>query len=409
MNVWIARAIRRLRDDDEGSMMLFFLILLITVGLATVALGTVYGSAVSTRHDSKYTQALPPADAGIQQALFTFNNDGSQPTNVPAVPTSCANPAPTGSSPQWGAVQDATNPLIWHATAFGCNNGLTRKVTADIVQQPRFTVGAFAEAGAGTHGTSSGVTSYGANGNLGTIGTNGSVTFTGNPSVNKIILFDYTGNNANPGRCSGSPCSYTDNNNPPTNTIVHTNPDPYPVTTADVPPGSPDPNQFMTDQLNACEAAQGTLQPWVASAHNDTLVNTGTPQCYSSVTFDDDTIVQGASSSNPLQLFVSGNVSMTKNHQDVNFTGNTTPDSGAFQIYTTGTGVSFTNQSAFVGLIWAPFATCAGQTSSASSDIYGSMICGTIDNQGGWNFHWDESLAFKLGLGQWRVANYSEQ
>src|SRR3954454_8956861 len=105
MNTRIARAHRRLRDD-EGNIMLFFLILLVTVGLATVALGTVYGAAGTTRHDSHYTQALPPADAGVQQALFKFNNDGSQPTSVPAVPTSCANPAPTGSSPQWGAVQD---------------------------------------------------------------------------------------------------------------------------------------------------------------------------------------------------------------------------------------------------------------------------------------------------------------
>jgi hypothetical protein len=408
MNNWLAASRRRVQGDD-GNMMLFFLVLLVTVALATVALGTVYGGAISTRHDTKYTQALPPADSGVQQALYKFNNDGTAPTSVPAPPTSCSNPAPTGSAPQWGAVQDVSNPLVWHVTSIGCSNGLTRKITADLVQQPRFSVGAFAEQGAGTHGTSSGVTSYGGNGHLGTIGTNGSVSFTGNPSVDKIMLFNYQGNNANPGRCDGQPCSYTDTNNPPSNTIVYTVTDPYPVTQADVPPGSPDPNQFIHDQLNACEAVQGSLQPWVASQHNYTLVNTGTPQCYSSVTFDDDTTISGATSANPLQLYVSGNVTMTKNHQNVNFTGNTTPDASAFQIYTAGATVSFTNQSAFVGLIWAPFATCAGQTSSASSDIYGSMVCGTIDNQGGWNFHWDESLAFKLGLGQWRVANYSEQ
>jgi hypothetical protein len=425
MNRLIARA-RFDRGDDRGNLMLVFLILVISTGLTAVALGTVFGATSSTRHDNKFTAALPPADSGVQQALYSFNKQGPSPTGIPAPPTSCSNPAPTASSPQWGAVQDATKPLVWHVTAYGCNGGIVRKVTADLVQSPRFQVGAFADAGAGVHGASSSITSYGANNHLGTIGSNGSVVFHGNTDVSKIILFDYAGTNANAGRCSGTPCAYTDANNtgsdPAFNgTIVYTVSDPYPVTQADLPAGSDDPNQFMTDQLNACEAANGTLQPWVASENNYTLVNTGQPQCYSSMTFDGPTTVSGASSANPLQLYVSGNIAMTMNGNASNkivnvpnntlpiVTSNNYPDSAALQIYSTGTSVAFVNNSTFVGLIWAPFATCAGATSSATSDIYGSMICGTIDNQGDWNFHWDESLANKVGLGSWHIANYSEQ
>jgi hypothetical protein len=398
------------RQEDAGSMMLVFLILLVSTALTGVALATVLSVANSTRHNQKFTAALPPADAGINAALYAFNNMGSGVTNVPAPPSSCN---PSATSPQWGAVQDATNPLIWHVTSLGCSNGLTRKVTADLIEQPRFSVGAFADSGAGTHGTSSGVTSYGGSGDLGIIGSNGSIVFTGNPTVNKIILYNFTAPNDSLNRCSGNPCSYSDSGNPG-HTIVYTDPNPYVVSNADLPAGSPDPNQFITDQLNACQAQQGTLQPWVASQHGYTLANSDVPQCYSSMTFDGNTTVTNASSSNPLRIYVSGDVKMTMNggacSKLVNMTcGQSSPDGGSLQIFTLGSSVSFVNQSSFVGTIWAPYATCAGDTSSASSDIYGSMVCKSIDNQGGWNFHYDERLQTQDGLGAWTVVHYAER
>ena len=57
--------------------------------------------------------------------------------------------------------------------------------------------------------------------------------------------------------------------------------------------------------------------------------------------------------------------------------------------------------------VYAPNAACTGQTSNAGTDFYGSMICNTIDNVGGWTFHYDTRLA-ALGDGTWHIKAYAE-
>jgi hypothetical protein len=402
------------QPGDDGNMVLFLLVLVASSSLVVLTLGAAGRTATSVRHVQKSVAALPPADAGIQEALYYFNAAGANPTGVPAPPTSCTSAA-TANAPLWGAVQDSAAPLTWHVTSLGCKSGFTRTVTADLGQRPRFAVGAFARSSAGTHGTSSGVTSYGSSGNLGTIGSNGSLSFTGNPAVDKIILYNFTPPNDNYARCSGNPCSPLP---PDPASKISTDPNIFPARIEDVPAGSADPNQFIVDQLNACQAANGGVAPgpWVASAHGYRLTYTGSPQCYSTMTFDGATTTNGTAAT-PIQVYVSGTIQMTMNGNAsakiVNHAGlvaaGEQPDSMGLQIYSHGTTVSFVNQSTFVGNIWAPYAACGGTTSSASSDIYGSLICDIIDNQGGWNFHFDERLLNAQGLGQWSVRHYAEQ
>ena len=57
--------------------------------------------------------------------------------------------------------------------------------------------------------------------------------------------------------------------------------------------------------------------------------------------------------------------------------------------------------------IWAPYADCGGNPSNAQSDIWGSAVCRTIGNQGGWQFHYDDALS-ALGGGSWTVRHYAE-
>jgi hypothetical protein len=96
-----------------------------------------------------------------------------------------------------------------------------------------------------------------------------------------------------------------------------------------------------------------------------------------------------------------------KNHSDVNYDVPSQPDSIKLQIYTTGNTVSMYNQGHIAAAIYGPNAACGGVSSNAATDFYGSMICKTIDNVGGWTFHFDMRLA-SVGDGIWRVKNYAE-
>jgi hypothetical protein len=96
-----------------------------------------------------------------------------------------------------------------------------------------------------------------------------------------------------------------------------------------------------------------------------------------------------------------------KNHSEVNYDVPSAPSSIKLQIYTTGNTVSVYNQGNVAAAIYAPNAACGGVSSNAATDFWGSMICKTIDNVGGWTFHFDMRLA-SVGDGIWRVKNYAE-
>ncbi|MEX0658868.1 MAG: hypothetical protein WD080_07010, partial [Egibacteraceae bacterium] len=56
------------------------------------------------------------------------------------------------------------------------------------------------------------------------------------------------------------------------------------------------------------------------------------------------------------------------------------------------------NDARFGGAIHAPGANCGGSgslsTAGTAADIYGAMVCDSIDGVGQWHFHYDESLEF---------------
>jgi hypothetical protein len=61
-------------------------------------------------------------------------------------------------------------------------------------------------------------------------------------------------------------------------------------------------------------------------------------------------------------------------------------------IFSTGTGptLTFGNHAAVSAAIYAPSAAFGG---GSQGNIFGSLVAGSINNNGGWNFHYDESLA----------------
>jgi hypothetical protein len=88
-----------------------------------------------------------------------------------------------------------------------------------------------------------------------------------------------------------------------------------------------------------------------------------------------------------------------------NVTQSPPPRAGGLQIYLGRRtaadpvpGFNVGNDARFGGAIHGPEAVCGGSgglsTAGTSADIFGALVCNTIDGVGQWHFHYDESLEF---------------
>lgn len=367
--------------QDEGSMMLFFLVLIVISAMSAVTLATVMSSQTSSRHSTNYQEDLPQADVGVQRALFALNNGA-----VATLPSQ-ANPATlTGasSSGSWYVTHPST--LEYDVVSTSRQGSVTRTVTAKVLDQPRFPLAAFADASITFRGGNS-ADSYdhrnqSSDTGDGDTGSNGSITFNGNATADGVVLYDWLTNSSGT-RCSGTPCAG----------LVTVDPK------LDISSASA--TAFISSGIAACG---GTLTDWVASA-NGGVLTPGT-HCYKSMSFDVATTNQGTDA-NPTIIYVTGNVSVD-NHLNVNIPASPTlPNAQALQIYTLGDSIAIGNHSAIGAAIWAPHADCGGNPSNAQADVWGALVCSSISNQGGWGFHYDDALG-SFGMGQWYVKHYAE-
>jgi hypothetical protein len=387
---------RRTRDD-EGSMMLFFFVLLVVGGLTVVSLATAVATQKSTRHTQSFTQALPAADKNIERAVLMLNTN--QSTALPAAPGGTELDSTTGcpkstSTTTWYATKVAANAYkVWSRNTV---NGVTRCVHATISQPSRFNLAAFADAsvqfrGANLANSYNHLTAANGTGN-GDVGSNDFVTFNGNATADGVQLYDWA-NDPNSARCSGAICGGTT-----TSTVDGA---------LDISSNAS--QVFIRDALAAC----GTTLPAYVSSQSSNTLPAGV-QCYSSMNFDSTTTVQGTTGTscdptsagyNPTIVYVLGNISVG-NHLNVNFTSST-PNACNLQIYMLGSSVAIGNHSNVAAAIYAPNADCSGNPSNAQADVYGSAICKSIGNQGGWTFHYDDALS-SMGNGQWDVYHFGE-
>lgn len=382
----ILRRAGRFHHDDDGSMLLALSGIIVVTGIMMALLTTVLIAQKSTRHDARFTSSIQGADAGVQQALYQIN------TLNPAAGTTSLSSGGTvtidGVDYTWTATRAAADSLVWSVTSSGTatsgDQTTTRTVTAEIRQSALFNMAAFADATINFNGNNT-ATSYPAPGQ-GMIGTNGTLTLLGaSTTVDAITLYDF---DASPdlARCSGSACS-------------------APITTEgnrlDVAAAAGG-DGFIQSQLDACKAA-GPLTAFVGT----TIAARTEPYCFTSFFADTQNFV--VTGTGTARIFVEGGdvVLGNKNHSDVNNDIPGSPTSIKLQIYTTGQTVSVYNQGEVAAAVYAPNAACGGVTSNAGTTYYGSMICKTIDNVGGWTFKYDTRLS-SIGDGIWRIRDYSE-
>ena len=166
--------------------------------------------------------------------------------------------------------------------------------------------------------------------------------------------------------------------------------------------------------INSCQFPAGASP--VASNGGGTFG--GRAYNLSDVTLDGSTVITGTPSQ-PTILCVSGKLTVAP-QQLINFTpGSHTvaPSStpalvprppASLLIFVTGTsnsGVTMGDHASISAAIYAPYAAivCGPQ-----GNIYGSLVANSIDNKGGWNFHYDDALRDQMANAPVRISDWVE-
>ncbi|CAN5866502.1 MAG: hypothetical protein M3Q82_03120 [Actinomycetota bacterium] len=389
------KVLRQLHDD-RGSLPLAMLAAIIVTSLVVVMVSATLTGTRATRFDRSYTTVIQAADAGIQEATHRIVRGSLDP----------ASPSGAGAIGDASYSWTATNvsPVEWEITSTGTMpDGTDRTVEATVKDEPRFFLAAFADRGLSFAG-GNGADSYGTSGwytGNGIVAGNEDIRLNGSSTtVDGVVLYNW---DAYPdlSRCvhtGGSGCD-----------DVRNTPEAIAPSARIGPPmqvGDQLDTAFIDEQLAAC----GTpLNSWTASVNGGVLGPPLTPEvfCVQDLIIDIETTVSA-----PVQIYVAGNVSI-KNQRSVNClagctAGASAPDSTDLQIYSSGGDVELGNHAKIAAAIYAPESNCKGNPSSAQAEVFGSLICGTITNQGGWQFHFDDEL-LSHGKGQFAVQDWREE
>lgn len=449
---------------DDGSLPIALLVSIMVAGIIAVLTARIVAGEGQVRFDRSFTESFHTADAGVQQAVFQLNA-GVHEDMENGTTTSPETVEFGDETYTWTLTRNG--PRSWTVESTGHQGEVARTVEANITEQPLFFPGAFGDTLIALNGTSTNVDSYNseecdaeddpADCEWGTDDTFG----TGNGSMATNGEFDWGGTEeglvrpggaflydwlANPGdgitndepfgdRCDGNPCT-----------------EEY-VSTVDeeLDFSSSDEMQFITDAVDDCDgegqelddatfgSRQGNSDPvaplepyeadpdWdVAEVTDPDFVNY---YCADSLEFGDDTpLDDSATVENPVVIFVrdyvtvDGQVKVGCVDCDGASGSGSLPDqdelpkSARLQIYVAGeerdggkkgANVTYGAGSVYAGIMYGPRSRC-GSPGGAGVDIFGSIICGSMDNVGNWHFHYDDYLG-TYGTGSFGVGYYTEE
>lgn len=375
--------------DEKGSLPFTMLAVIGVGGMVGALFSITIATQQSVRDDRAFQTSIQSSDAGVQQALTQISELTSSATTTLSGTSTLG-----GSDFTWTANR---NGNTWEVQSTGTSgaggpNPVSRNIEATISRSGTFLVGAFADVAFTMRG-SNGADSYNsATGSAGTgqgsIGSNGAITLNGNAFADQILLY------GDAASCSGNGCSTGD--------IIGND------TRFDI-------DAIATDIQNQMDAVcTSGFVPYVASSFG--TLQGGQTYCFSSMNVNQDVVLAAgptgaASLNNPVTIYLSGNYDMS-NGTRLNCSGcanaTSTPDAGALQIYSTGSQIAIGNHTYIAGAIAAPNASCQGSPSNAQANIYGAMVCNDLSNQGGWGFHYDQSLE-SVDTGYWDIAEWREE
>ena len=274
------------------------------------------------------------------------------------------------------------------ATAGPADADASRTITARVLQNPRFRHAAFADVFLEMGSSNNDARSYDSRDlSLGTrddgvVGTNGSLDISSQADYGGVVVYDAdnaTKNAADPGRlCTASEPKCTN-----------------------VPTPMPLPYDFIQRTL-ASPACPSTPVEFKASTYNG-VIPAGI-YCATDVNFDRSTVTLASdvSPSNPVIIYATG-VIKSGDSTDINMVKKS---AASLQIYTTTSGdIAFGNHGNIAAALYVLLAGCPKAT-NAQTAYWGSLICRTIDTNGGWNVNYDRALG-TLGDGVYVIKDFA--
>ncbi|MGV8847084.1 hypothetical protein [Tessaracoccus sp.] len=438
--------------DDDGSMILALLVILILTSLVTLVLTVTISQQLKTRKVTDFTFAGQAADLAVNDALLLVNTgtagaDEADTYKVgnPRVPATAGDftwswysatvPSPTPTFVI--TAQGCRNKNKGTAATPACAPGSARSVKVTLsgtvvdgvvsksskkayLMTPELGFGRALYAdedlilqGSSTVGTSyNSVTAVPDTGWYGQVATNGLAAFSTTSAVRGGVNMSNTQVQPSPARCAATDangdrqpcdqvqpfsatwtCAATDANGdrqPCDQVIVH-----------DIRPKFQIVDTKFIDKaiadLNPTTGCGGQpLKPWVASeapmpGHLH-FPGIG-PLCFSSMTFDMNTIVDAPAR----DVYVTGPIVVVP-RKTVNAV-QALPASTLLKIYSSGSVVSLggSTNAAFptkvAWAVWAPKALCATDSADGYVSVFGSMVCNKVFTQGVFTARWDEALA----------------
>ncbi|CAN5921169.1 hypothetical protein BH23ACT10_BH23ACT10_28860 [soil metagenome] len=403
----------RLRiSSDRGSIPAVLLTSIIVGGLIVVLVAAVLVNQRTARFDRSFTTVVQEADEYVQEAANNVIRSSWDPNRTDPPGTTYTIPGattcPAVADPDVCLIATKVSSVRYEveATAAARTQGddvATRTVAANVIDLPRFFLAAFADTEITLRGGNA-ATSYGSGawytGN-GIIASNEDIVLNGSSTVDGVYLYNWD-NYPDYGRCrhsgGGNDCADV-LADPPVEPSVRFG---QRLEVGGTRLGT----AFIDEAIAGC----GTpLASYTSSVDGSTLNGDTFPRCVDNLTFDTDVdIVNG-----PVEIYVAGQVSIG-NDVEINCppggcnTGSGDPDSTQLRVYSDGGDVSLGNHSEIAAGIYAPESDCGGNPSNAQGAIFGSMICGTIDNQGGWKFNYDDDLQ-QVGSNTWVLDDYREE
>jgi hypothetical protein len=366
--------------DERGSLPMTMLVAIIMGGVVTALYGYIATGQRTARHDRDFNQAIQVADAGMQNAFTELALSDPDDDTLPAIGSTIVRTG-TLDHGDWEWTATRISRTRWQVRSEGTAAGSVRVVEANIGPRQLFGLAAFAdlklELRGGNKADSYNDVTWGT-GN-GAVGSNNQIVLNGNATVDWVMRYANATYNEKGIVVNG----------------VETNEDP-----AYLPP------------LGAEAYAEGGVchgQDAIAYTGQFPLVR-GKTYCFTNADFpagdhklvgdspnDPTTAPEPVDPDGPTRIYIapSGNLRLLGQGNTgcggaacVNIDPADRPNATALEIYLASGEVLANNHTKIAAGIYAPSSNCSGP--NAQGELYGSIICRTLDSKGGWQFHYDD-------------------
>lgn len=373
--------------DEAGSLPMVLLVAIIIGGLIAALFTEVSLGQRTARDDRDMNQSIQVADAGMQAAFselaaLDYEDDD---TSLPAVDETMEEDGSVEEGEfTWTARRVAHER--WQVRSEGTYRGSTRALEATIGVRQLFPHGAYGDHLVELRGGNS-VDSYDGiewDTGEGSVGSNGDINLRGNAMTDWVVRYGDATYNGGGEIDEG-------------------------VEVITEPAVMPNLAERAYAEGGACH--ETPADPYTA----DEDLEYGNTYCFSNVEFPaGDNELAGDPDDGPVIIYIapSGNLELKgqgSNYSRTNLVPDPDegfPDSSALQIYLAGGEVVANNHSEIAAAIHAPTSVCSGP--NAQGEIYGSLVCRTIENRGGWEFHYDERLA-EVTDEEFDITNWREE